>query len=159
MHRPKVKLSESDLDKMLGKASWLLSHAEALACYGRDEEAAAELARAASCEEEVAFWLDAAGRQQEAVIHRVSAASCYEQLGQYARAVTLLQAALSADLVDQYRRRVEQLLARCLAQAKKKVRGASPHAPRGPRIILRDPIFSEAPLDAFNQGVTLAEVR
>ena len=76
MHRPITKPSESTLDKMLGEASWLLSHAEALADDGRNEEAAVELARAATCEEQVACWLDAAGREQEAVIHRVSASSC-----------------------------------------------------------------------------------
>jgi tetratricopeptide (TPR) repeat protein len=122
MHRPKVKLSASALDKMLGEASWLLSHAEALADYGRQEEAAAELARAASHEEQVAYWLDAAGREPEAVVHRVSAASCYEQLGQPARAVTLLRAALSATLPEDYRRRVDQQLVRCLAQAHKGLR-------------------------------------
>ncbi|MGH7455324.1 MAG: hypothetical protein ACRENG_28485, partial [bacterium] len=114
MRRSQVKPSKSTLDKMLGEASWLLSHAEALADYGRKEEAAVELARAASCEEQVACWLDAAGREQEAVLHRVSAASCYEQLGQYSRAVTLLRAALSAKITDIYRRRIEEQLARCL---------------------------------------------
>ena len=139
MGHPKVKQSESALDKMLGEASWLLSHAEALADYGRKEESLAELARAAGCEEQVACWLDAAGREQEAVVHRVSAASCYEQLGEYARAVTLLRAALyffantamrknksllSAPLSDEYRQRVEKQLARCLKQAQKELRKA-----------------------------------
>ena len=36
MGRPKGKSSESTLDEMLGEASWLLSHAEALADYGRE---------------------------------------------------------------------------------------------------------------------------
>jgi len=36
MRRPKVKPSESALDEMLGEASWRLSHAEALADYGRE---------------------------------------------------------------------------------------------------------------------------
>jgi len=130
MRRSQVKPSKSALDKMLGEASWLLSHAEALADYGRKEEAAVELARAASCEEQVACWFDAAGREQEAVLHRVSAASCYEQLGQYARAVTLLRAALSAPLPNEYRRRVEQQIARCLARAHKELRRASPKASR-----------------------------
>ena len=125
MDRPKVKLSEAALDKMLGEASWLLSHAEALADYGRQEEATAELARAARCEEQVACWLDAAGRDQEAVVHRVSAASCYEQLGEYAQAVTLLRAALSLPLTNDYRGKVEQQLARCLAQAPKELQRAS----------------------------------
>ncbi|MBM3240411.1 hypothetical protein FJZ31_29360 [Candidatus Poribacteria bacterium] len=125
MGRPKVKPSESALDKMLGEASWLLSHAEALADYGRKEEVLGELQRAAKCEEQVACWLDAAKREKEAGVHRVSAASCYEQLGEYARAVTLLRAALSAPLPDDYQRGVEQQITRCLAQAHKELRRAS----------------------------------
>jgi len=130
MGRPNGKPFESVLDNMVGEASWLLSHAEALADYGRKEEAAAELERAAGCEEQVACWLDAVGREQEAVVHHVSAASCYEQLGEYVRAVTLLRAALSASLPDDYRRRVEGQLAHCLAQAQKELRRASLRALR-----------------------------
>jgi hypothetical protein len=106
---------------MLGEASWLLSHAQALSDYGRQEEAAAELARAANCEEQVASLLDADGQQREAAIHRVSANSCFEKLGQSARAVTLLRAALSAPLYDEYRAHVEKLLTRCLAGARKEL--------------------------------------
>ncbi len=91
MARAKRKQLESKLDQLLGEASWLLSHAESLTDYGRTEEAAAELARAAKCEEQVAYLLDAAGREVEAVTHRVSAASCYETLGQHARAATLTE--------------------------------------------------------------------
>lgn len=131
MGHPKVKLSESALDKMLGEASWLLSHAEALFDYGRKEEALAELQRAAKYEEQVACWLDAAGREQEAVLHRVSAASCYEQLGEYVRAVTLLRAALSAPLPDDYRLRVEKQLAKCLTWAQKELRRASSRGKTG----------------------------
>jgi hypothetical protein len=126
MSRPKEKLSGSLVEKLLGEASWLLSHAEALADYGRTQEAAVELARAASCEEHAACLLDAAGREQEAVIHRVSAASCHEQLGQYARAVTLLRAALSASLPDDYRRRIEEQLTRCLTRAPQEARQVPP---------------------------------
>jgi tetratricopeptide (TPR) repeat protein len=132
MGRPKVKPSESALDKLLEEASWLLSHAEALADYGRKEEALAELARAAGCEEQVACGLSAAGREKEAGVHRVSAASCYEQLGEYARAVTLLRAALSAPLPDDYQRRVEQQITHCLAQAHKELRCAAPRVTRKP---------------------------
>jgi hypothetical protein len=103
----------------LEEASWLLSHAEALADYGRHEEADAEWARAANGEERVACLLDAAGRDQEAAVHRVSAASCYERLGEWARAVTLLRAALSTPIADDFRGRVEGQLSRCLAQARK----------------------------------------
>lgn len=113
----KLTKLESSLNTLLGEASWLLSHTQALADHGRKEEADAELARAAGCEEQVAYLLDAVGREKEAVIHRVSAASCYEQLGEHARAVTLLRAVLSAQLADDYRHRVEQQLAKCLAQA------------------------------------------
>jgi tetratricopeptide (TPR) repeat protein len=130
MRRSQGHPSKSALDKMLGEASWLLSHAEALADYGRKEEAAVELARAASCEEQVACWLDAAEREQEDVLHRVSAASCYEQLGQYARAVTLLRAALSATITDAYRREIEKQLARGLIRAHKEIRRVTPKAAR-----------------------------
>src|SRR5690242_11796857 len=65
---------EALLEKLLGEASWLLSHAEALGDLGSKGEADAELGRAASCEEQAASLLDAAGREREAVIHRVSAA-------------------------------------------------------------------------------------
>ncbi|MDQ3815137.1 MAG: hypothetical protein M3347_14505 [Armatimonadota bacterium] len=140
MRSPKAEPIEapaSVLDTMLGEASWLLSHAEALADYGRAEEAAAEWARAANCEEQVACLLDAAGREPEAVTHRVSAAACYEALGQYARAVTLLRAALSASLPADYRRRIERQLAQCLAPARKELRRASPRAARKPAVAVR----------------------
>lgn len=116
MRRLKQKSSEALLEQLLGEASWLLSHAEALADYGRKEEATAELVRAASCEEQVACLLDMAERDKEAVVHRVSAASCYKQVGQYTHAVTLLRAALSATLPEDYRRDIEQQLVQCLAQ-------------------------------------------
>jgi hypothetical protein len=129
MDAPDLTKLQSSLDTLLGETSWLLSHAQTLADYGRKEEADAELARAVSCEELVAYLLDVAGREQEAVIHRVRAASCYERLGERARAVTLLRAALSARLADDYRRRVEQQVARCLAQTPAR-KGASPASER-----------------------------
>lgn len=119
--RPKVQPSASTLDELFGEALWLLSHAEALADYGRQEEAHAELAQAAQCEEQVACVLDTAGRLQEAGVHRVSAASCQEQIGQYARAVMLLRAALSVSLPEDYRHEVEQLLAHCLTLAREEL--------------------------------------
>src|SRR5712671_5455473 len=121
MARPKTKSSATLIDRMLGEASWLLSHAQALADYGRGEDAATELARAADCEEQVACLLEADGQEREAAIHRVSAASCSEKLGHYARAVTLLHAALSVPFPDEYRAGVEQQLARALAQAHKEL--------------------------------------
>jgi hypothetical protein len=96
---------------------------------GRAEESAVELARAATCEEEVACLLEATGQEREAAVHRVSAASCLEQLGQPTHAVTLLRAALSAPLPDDYRQRVQQQLARCLARARQELENAP--TPRG----------------------------
>ncbi len=80
MGRSRSKPSAALIDKMLGEASWLLSHAQALTSYRRPE-AAAEYARAAQAEEQVAGLLDADGQELEAAIHRVSAASCHEKLG------------------------------------------------------------------------------
>ena len=131
MRHPKLKPAASTLDEMSGEASWLLSHAEALADYGRQEEALAELARAASCEEQVACLLEAAGRAQEAGVHRISAASCYEQSGQSVRAVTLLRAALSVPLPDEPRLRVERLLARCLGNTHKELSHGASRVARG----------------------------
>ncbi len=130
MPRPKGKPSVSLTEKMLDEASWLLSHAQALGDYGRYDEAAAELARAANAEEQAACLLDGDGQEREAAIHRVSAASCCEKLGQYTRAVTLLRAALAAPLYDDHRARVEQLLRRSLAQAQKELRRAAKQGAR-----------------------------
>jgi tetratricopeptide (TPR) repeat protein len=116
MPRPKVKRSSAVVENMLDEASWLLSHAQALTDYGRSEEARAELARAAACEEQLASLLEADAQELDAAIHRVSAASCHEKLGQYGRAVTLLRAALSAELPDEFRARADQQRVRCLAQ-------------------------------------------
>ncbi len=128
MSRPKSVSSAALIDQMLGEASWLLSHAQALGDYGRQEEAAAELARAAICEEQVACLLEWSAQDLEAAIHRVSAASCHEKLGQYARAATLLRAALAAPLQDDYRIRVEEQRSRCLAQAQKELKRAARRA-------------------------------
>ncbi len=121
MARSKAKSSDALIDKMLDESSWLLSHAQALSDYGRREEASAELLRAAAAEEQVARLLEAAGQEREAAIHRVSAAPCCEKLGQFARAVTLLHAALSSPLPEDYRARVEDQLARMLIRAQKEV--------------------------------------
>jgi hypothetical protein len=117
MSRPKVRPTKHSLELMLDEASWLLSHAQALTDYGRHEEAALELARAAAREEEVACLLDSDGQELEAAIHRVSAAWCHERIGQFTRAVTLLRAALSVSLTGDYRDRVDLQLTRCLAQS------------------------------------------
>ena len=129
MSRSRGKPSAALIDQMLGEASWLLSHAQALGDYGRYEEAAAEQARAATCEEQVACLLDAAGQEREAAIHRISAATCYEKLRQYPRAATLLRAALATDLPNPYRDRVRQQLTQCLDSAQKELKQA---AKRGP---------------------------
>jgi hypothetical protein len=125
MGRPKVRPSAELIDTVLGEASWVLSHAQALEDEGR-EEAPAEWARAAVCAEQAASLLDASGQSLEAAIQRVSAASCLERVGEYSRAVTLLRAALSAPLREDFRARVEHLLARCLAQAHKALSKAGP---------------------------------
>jgi hypothetical protein len=125
MPRATNKPSAALIDRMLGEASWLLSHAQALGAYGRYAEAAADQLRAANCEEQVACLLDSVGQQREAAIHRVSAASCCEKLGQYVRAATLLRAALAADLVEGYRAEVEEQLTRCLAEAHKELNRAA----------------------------------
>jgi hypothetical protein len=119
MPRAKGKPSAALIDQVLGETSWLLSHAQALTDYGRTEEATAEWARAAGCEEQAACLLDADGQDREAALHRVSAASCCERLGQYARAVTLLRAALPAPLPEEFRTRVERQLAGALERAHK----------------------------------------
>ncbi len=129
MSRSKGKPSAALIDQMLGEASWLSSHAQALTDYGRQEEAALEWARAAGCEEQVACLLEADGQEREAAIHRVSAASCSEKLRQYARAVTLLHAALSVALPDDYRARIEQQLALALGQASKELSRTIPRRP------------------------------
>jgi hypothetical protein len=121
MPRPKNKPAASLIDDMLGEASWLISHAQALGDYGRTEDEKVEWARAASCEEEVACLLDAAGRDLEAAIHRVSAGSCHARIGHYNQAVTLLRAALSAKLRDAFRAQVEKLLTSYLAEASKEL--------------------------------------
>jgi hypothetical protein len=120
MARPKRQPSNL-IDRMQGEASWLLSHAQALADYGREEAASAELERAASSEEQVACLLEADGQANAAAIHRVSAASCFEKLGQFARAVTLLNAARAMLPASDYRSRVEQQLASALTQTRKEL--------------------------------------
>jgi predicted negative regulator of RcsB-dependent stress response len=163
MDAPDLTKSESSLDTLLGETlntllgetSWLLSHAHALADYGRTEEADAELERAVSCDEQAAYLLDAVGREQEAVIHRVRAAACCERLGERARAVTLLRAALSARLADDYRRSVEQRVAGFLAQAKART-GAPPaperRAENGWRMLLKKKRYS---VNVFWGGLSL----
>jgi hypothetical protein len=121
MSRPKTKPAAVLIDDMLGEASWLISHAQALGDYGRYEEEAAERLRAACAEEQAASLLEADGQNLEAAIHRVSAASCFEKLGQYTRAVTLLSAALSVELHEDYHAKVEQQRARCLAHVAKEL--------------------------------------
>lgn len=121
MSRRNDKQLNERIDEMLGEASWLISHAEALSAYDRTKEAPVEWGRAAACEEQVACLLEAARRHDEAAIHRVSAASCHERLGQFAQAVTLLRAALSTLSAGRFRTDAEQQLARCLELARKEL--------------------------------------
>jgi hypothetical protein len=132
MPRSKPTSSAILIDKMLGEASRLLSHAQALSDYGRLEEASSELGRAAVSEEQVACLLEADGQEREASIHRVSAATCFGKLGQFSRAVTLLHAALSAPLPQDYRSRVERQLASALTGARKELSRRIAHRPRKP---------------------------
>lgn len=125
MSRAKTRPAPRLVDELLGEASWLISHAQALGDYGRHEEEAAERLRAGLAEEQVASLLEADGQDLEAAIHRVSAASCYEKLGQYARAVTLLIAALSARLHEDFHTRVTQQRERCLTRVAKELATSS----------------------------------
>jgi hypothetical protein len=111
------------LERLLDEASWLLSHAQPFADYGRPEEAAAECARAADAGQQVACLLEADGREQDAAIHLVGAASYQEKLGQLSRAVTLLRPALCAPLSEEYRARAERQHARCLGGVRRQGNG------------------------------------
>lgn len=128
MPRPNGKQIAAAIERLLDEASWLLSHAQALADYGRSGEALTELARAATCEEDVACLLEANAQEREAAIHRVSAASCHEKIGAYPRAVTLLSAALAADLPGEFRTAAQKQHLRCLTAARKELGTA--HRPR-----------------------------
>lgn len=125
---PRVKLGPKSklLDKMLDEASWSVSHAMGLKAVARVEEAEAEWRRAAAREEQAVTQLEAEGLELEAAVHRISAASCYEEIRDYARAITLLRAALSVDLRPAYRATIEKQLKDCL----KKVRRPSPRSAR-----------------------------
>ena len=137
MARAKRKPYPALTDRVLGDASWFLSHAMALEDQRKVDESAAEYGRAAECAEQAACLLDADKQHLEAAIHRVSAASCFEKIGQYTRAVTLFHAALAATLRDDYRRTVEKLLADCLFKAKKEVRRSSARQARKPAAATR----------------------
>ncbi|MCI0377970.1 MAG: hypothetical protein L0215_10210 [Gemmataceae bacterium] len=122
MSNPKTRKNGAVIEKLLDEASWLVSHAQALEDYGR-KEADAEWLRAGECEEEVACLLEGAGRVEEAAVHRVSSASCFEKVGAFARAATLFQATLSANLLSKrLRTEVEQRLERCWSHANKSSR-------------------------------------
>ncbi len=114
MHAPELDGGSARLHALLGQASWALSHAEAMLAENHEDEANADLERAAACEEQAASLLEASGRTLEAMIHFVSAASCHEQLGEFGRAGALLRSALSCGPPEHYRRDLELQLARCL---------------------------------------------
>jgi hypothetical protein len=98
----------------------------------------------------VACWLEAEGQEQEAAIHRVRAASCQEKLGQLSRAVTLLRAALSAPLSEQYRALVERQRD---AETRRGQTVVGPVLKRGSRSETGEGLFSRFNrLTAFAQG-------
>lgn len=113
------KTSRGLIDRLLGDASRLISHAEALAEQGDAAAARGEWSRAAETEEEAAGVLELVGDEVEAAVHRVSAASCYDEAGEHFRAITLLRAALAADLPGPYRERVAKQLRRTRTRASK----------------------------------------
>ena len=122
MARGKNGTKSKWLDDMLGKTSWLVSHAMALTPTGKSEEAAAAWLRAAEREEQAACLLEAEGHELEAAVHHVSAASCYVRVEHYVHAVALLRSALSFALRPAYRREVEKLLQDWLPKAQRQLR-------------------------------------
>jgi hypothetical protein len=69
MPRTKPRSAAPVIERMLGEASWLFSHAQALADYGRREEAHAELARAALAEDRpLASWKPRAANRRPGCI-------------------------------------------------------------------------------------------
>jgi tetratricopeptide (TPR) repeat protein len=114
-------VDEQAFDQLLGEASWLISHAQALADWGQEREAEAELAQAAAKEEQAAGWLVAAGRIAEAAVHWISAASCYQQVGDDARAAAIFRRALAGSLPETTRQEVRRFLEQCLARMRSPV--------------------------------------
>lgn len=110
--------NRSRIDELLGEASRLISHAEALNDQGNAEAGREVWLRAAQAEEEAACLLEMAGHEREAAVHRVSAASCYQQVDQPFRAITLLQAALASELPETYRERIAKQMRRCRSRAR-----------------------------------------
>ena len=88
----------SVVKELMGKKSYLLSKAEALAEIGMAETAQPLFLSTAAYEEQIAALLDTEGRELEAAVHRISAASCYKRADQFSRAVNLYRAALSGPL-------------------------------------------------------------
>lgn len=90
--------STNVVKELMGKKSYLLSKAEALAEIGMAETAQPLFLSTAAYEEQIAALLDTEGRELEAAVHRISAASCYKRADQFSRAVNLYRAALSGPL-------------------------------------------------------------
>jgi hypothetical protein len=101
---------------LMGKKSYLLAKAEALAEIGMVETTQPLFLSAAAYEERIAALLDADGRELEAAVHRISAASCYAKADHLGHAVNLYRAALSGPLRDNTRADVLQLLNDCLTR-------------------------------------------
>ena len=102
--------------ELMGKKSYLLSKAQALADIGLMETAQPLFLSVASYEEQIAALLDTDGHELEAAIHRISAASCYAKADRLSHAVNLYRAALSGLLQSNTRADVLKLLSDCLSQ-------------------------------------------
>jgi hypothetical protein len=119
----------SVIKDLMGKKSYLLSKAEALAEIGMVETTQPLFLSAAAYEERIAALLDSEGHELEAAVHRISAASCYAKADHLGHAVNLYRAALSGPLRDKTRADVLQLLNDCLAQF---ARQSALHLPSSP---------------------------
>jgi len=113
------------LQEAIRDASRHVSNAMSLVVFAAKEEVDAAWHQAAVKEELAAYLLEAEGKELEAAVHRISAASCYEDIGDYARAITLLRAALSVKLRPVYRIKIENQLKDCLKKVRKKPRRSS----------------------------------
>ncbi len=105
----------------LHDASKLVSFAKHLDSLGKPRSAIKVWCDAGAAEEIVSVLLEAVGRTAEAGVHRASAATCYEKGRIYPRAVSLLQAALAAQVAESFKRRLRRQLQRCLSMARSKL--------------------------------------
>ena len=113
MSQPNATHTET-IKTLMGKKSYQLSKAQALAEIGMKETAQPLFLAAASLEERISALLDIEGRELEAAVHRISAASNYKQAGHLSHAVNLYRAALSGPLAEQTQTDVLAMLDECL---------------------------------------------